>query len=326
MLIALSALVVVASLIGLVFGADRFVDAATVIARGFGVSPLLVGMAIVGLGTSAPEMLVSVMAALKGEGGLAIGNALGSNIGNIGLVLGTTALIGPIVVHRDVLREELSVLLLVSFGSMLLFVDGELGPGDGCFLLLGLVLILARMIRRGARDAKGEGRTAKEPNESIQRPKRWRSAVALLIGLGVLLISSKGIVWGGTNIAQALGVSQLIIGLTVVAIGTSLPELAASVTSARRGEHEMAVGNIIGSNTFNLLAVLPFPALLDGGEVDAAVMTRDAPTMLAFTITLGVLAYGLRVRGVIGRPGGAFLLLGYLGYLGYLVGVGLRVF
>jgi cation:H+ antiporter len=365
-LIALAIVVVVAALVGLVYGADRFVEGAAGLARRFGVSQLIVGMVIVGLGTSAPEMLVSIMAALEGEGGMAIGNAIGSNVSNIGLVLGCTALISSVHVHRQVLRRELPLLFVISAGALLLFIDGELDYIDGGLLVAGLVAVMWRMIRKGAADAAasrksageaggqgdageaaagaldsagetpvgdagaaerskgGEGEEGGEDDEeSKPPPTMWSSTLRLASGLLVLLLSSQGVVWGASTIAAAFGVSDLIIGLTIVAIGTSLPELAASVASAFRGQHEMAVGNVIGSNTFNLLAVLPFPAFLDAGETDPAVLGRDAPVMLGMTVMLMVFAYGIKRRGVIGRMEGAILLAAYLGYLGYLIVVGL---
>lgn len=318
--LALAALAVVLGLAGLVFGADRFVFGASTLARRMGVSPLLVGMLIVGLGTSAPEMLVSAMAALDGSGGIALGNAVGSNITNIGLVLGVSALIKPIRLHRDVVRREIPVVLLITFGVVLLLVDWQLRPVDGAILVATLILFLVRAIRTG-RDSE-EVEDEAEPTAGYGRATLW-----LLVGLALLMGSSRGVVWGASEIASTLGVSDLVIGLTVVAIGTSLPELAASVASALRGEDAMAIGNVLGSNVFNLLAVLPFPAFLDPGEIDHSLLIRDYPVMGSLTVLLVILALASgRKEGSeprLGRRVGAVFLTCYLTYVGVLVAMSL---
>jgi cation:H+ antiporter len=308
---ALPAIAVVVGLAGLVFGADRFVYGASAIARRLGVSPLLVGMLIVGLGTSAPEMLVSATAALDGTGGIALGNAVGSNIANIGLVLGVAALIKPIEMHRDVVRRELPVVLLITGLVAVLLIDGSLTVRDGAVLVLLLVLFLVRAIKTG-RDAEDEEDTSKEPLVGYGRAAVWT-----ILGLVILVGSSRGVVWGASTIARSLGVSDLIIGLTIVAIGTSLPELAASIASALKGQHAMAIGNVLGSNVFNLLAVLPFPAFLDPGELDPGLLERDYAVMAGLTVLLLLFAVGPRAR--INRVEGAVFLLVFVGYLALLV-------
>ena len=311
--LALPALAVVVGLVGLVFGADRFVYGASNLARRMGVSPLLVGMLIVGLGTSAPEMLVSATAALDGSGGIALGNAVGSNITNIALVLGTTALIKPIMLHGDVVKREFPVLLVITGLTALLLIDYALMPLDGVILIVLLILFLVRTIRSG-RAAEEEDDADKTPMVGYGRASMW-----LGIGLTLLIGSSRGVVWGAETIASALGVSDLIIGLTIVAVGTSLPELAASAASAFRGEHAMAIGNVLGSNVFNLLAVMPFPALLDAGEIEPALLQRDFAVMGGLTILLTIFAVGFRKQGQISRVEGGILLACYIGYVTVLV-------
>ena len=312
--LALAALAVVLGLVGLVFGADRFVFGASNLARRLGVSPLLVGMLIVGLGTSAPEMLVSATAALEGSGGIAMGNAIGSNITNIGLVLGVSAMIKPISLHRDIVRRELPVVLGITAIVALLLVDYELTLRDGGILVGLLIVFLIRTIRSGRDADDAEESESTEPLAGYGRATLW-----VVLGLLLLVGSSRGVVWGASTIASALGVSDLIIGLTIVAIGTSLPELAASAASAFRGEHAMAIGNVLGSNVFNLLAVLPFPALLAPGSIEPALLERDYIVMSGMTLLLMIFAIGFRKQGRINRvEGGAFVLI-YAGYVAVLV-------
>ncbi|HED39620.1 MAG TPA: calcium/sodium antiporter [Chromatiales bacterium] len=316
----LSSVAVVAGFILLVWGADRFVLGASATARNFGVSPLIVGLTIVGFGTSAPEMLVSGMAAYQGSPGISIGNALGSNITNIALVLGVTALVVPLTVHSGIIRRELPILLLVMVLALLLIVDGELGQGDGLFLLLGMFLMIFWVVRLGLRERDSGDLMSSEFDaeipEGIPTP---RAIFWLLIGMVVLFASSHILVWGAVNIARAFGVSDLIIGLTIIAIGTSLPELAASVMSALKNEHELAIGNIIGSNMFNILGVMALPGLIYPSVVPEGVLSRDYPVMIALTIALLLMAYGFRGReGKINRVEGGLLLAAYCGYMYWL--------
>jgi len=305
----------------LIWSADRFIYGAAALSRNLGISPLIIGLTIVGFGTSAPEMLVSAFAAAQGNPGLAIGNAVGSNIANVALILGVTALVAPLVVGSRILRREMPVLLLVMVFAGLLLLDGHLGQLDGVLLLLGLVLVLAWIIYDGLRtrtdvsDPMGAEFDAEIPNEV----PTTRALIWLALGLVLLLISARILVWGAVNVAEALGVSDLIIGLTIIAIGTSLPELAASVVSARRGEPDIAIGNVIGSNMFNLLGVLALPGLIHPAAVPGDVLTRDFPVMLGLTLLFLVMAFGLRGRaGRIGRPGGLLLVACFVGYLVWL--------
>ncbi|MCG7907824.1 MAG: calcium/sodium antiporter, partial [Candidatus Thiodiazotropha taylori] len=247
----LYSLSILLGLVVLVWSADRFISGAAALADNLGVSPMLIGLTVVGFGTSAPEVLVSVMAAVNGNPGLAIGNAVGSNIANIGLILGVTALVIPLSVHSSVLKREYPILLGVTVICILLMLDGELGLLDGAILLVLLVGVFGWMIytaKTGEADP-----IAGEYDAEIPHDVPNQKALMLLIGgLILLLISSRVLVWGATNVAVALGVSDVVIGLTIVAIGTSLPELAASITSAMKGEDDIAIGNVIGSNLYNM--------------------------------------------------------------------------
>lgn len=306
------ALAVFFGLVSLVAGADRFVNGASAVATRLGMSPLLVGMLVVGVGTSSPEMLVSATAALDGNGGIAVGNALGSNISNIGLVLGITALVAPIPLEREMIRREFPILLLVCVAGLALFMDGDLDAVDGVGLVVTFALVMFRMLRAAG---AGTGEPKPEGGSNLVLSIFW-----LIVGLALLMGGSKAIVWGASEIASSMGVSDLVIGLTIVAIGTSLPELAASFAAAMRREHALAVGNVIGSNIFNLVAVLPFPAFLDPGTVDEAVWTRDYPVMLGFTVVLVLFAWiGAHRSGRLGRLPGLVLLLAFAGYMAALV-------
>ena len=312
MLIDIAAIIVGLAL--LVWGADRFVTGAAALANNLGVSAMLIGLTIVGFGTSAPEILVSAMAASEGNPGLAIGNAIGSNIANIALILGVTALVAPLHVHSGILKREYPILLAVSLIALALMWDGSLGAIDGIVLLGLLVLVLLWMVRT-AKTGHADEPMAAEFEAEIPTDITTRKAVVwLVLGLLVLLISSRMLVWGATNIAVALGVSDLIIGLTIVALGTSLPELAASIAGSLKGEDDIAIGNVIGSNMYNLLAVLSLPGLIAPGAFDAVVLTRDLPVMLGLTILLYALGHGFGAHGRIGRPEGAALAAMFVGY------------
>ncbi|GFO71606.1 cation:H+ antiporter [Bathymodiolus japonicus methanotrophic gill symbiont] len=300
-------------LVVLVYAADWFVDGASAIARNFGVSPLLIGLTIVGLGTSAPEIMVSFLASFQGNAGLAVGNAIGSNIANMGLILGATALISPLAFHSGLLKRELPVLMLISTACYVLAIDG-LSVVDGVLMLLGLVAFLYWLIRTAMTERKNDilaQEVEAEVPETMSNNKAW---LFFWLGLIGLLISSKVLVWAAVNIAQAMGVSDLVIGLTIVALGTSLPELAASIGSVLKGEDDLAVGNVIGSNVYNLLAVFSLPALIAPGPIDAMVISRDFSVLLAFTAVLFIFGVGLSKAGNINRWEGGGLLAAYLFY------------
>jgi len=311
MLLAVIALVAGVAL--LIWGADRFVDGASSVAKNLRVPSMVIGLTIVSIGTSLPEMIVAAMAALDGNRDLGIGNVLGSNIANIGLVLGITALIMPLAVKSMTLRREMPVLFLVTAFAFALMADGELSFNDGLALMVGLLMLLAWMTRLGLKDRHDplvEGFSESIPNDmSMATSVMW-----FLVGLVVLIVSSRMVVWGAVEIAHYLGVSDLIIGLTIVAIGTSLPELVASVVSALKGEAELAIGNVIGSNMFNLLAVLAMPALIQPGEFASEALIRDFPIMIGFTVALLLVSFGLK-GGIVKRFEGGLLATAFCGYL-----------
>jgi len=319
MLISVGALVVGLAL--LVWGSDRFVLGAAATARNLGVPSLIVGLTVVGIGTSAPEILVSAVAALDGNPGLAIGNAFGSNIANIGLVAGVTALVAPLAVRSQTLKREFPIMVVVMLLAWLLLADHTLGRLDGAVLMAAFVAVLVVMVVIGRR-----ARHTGDPLEAQQREELagemgiGRALLWILVGLLTLLLGSRAIVWGAVNIAHALGVSDVIIGLTVVAIGTSLPELGASVAGVLKGESDIAIGNVIGSNIFNMLPVLAMPGLLAPSTVPNGILRRDLPIMLGFSVALLVMAVGWRGEGRVNRLEGAALLLAFCAYQAYLYG------
>ncbi len=315
----LSVAAVIAGFVFLVWGAERCVMGASATARNFGVSPLIIGLTIVGFGTSAPEMLVAGVASSEGNPGLAIGNALGSNITNIALVLGVTALVTAMTVSSNVVRREIPILLAVSLLAFWLMSDGELSFVDGMVLLGGMFTMIVLVVRLGIKSSNSDDPVEAEFEDEIPEDMPMgRALFWTVLGIAVLLASSKILVWGAVNIAEAFGVSDLIIGLTIVAIGTSMPELMASVMSALKKEHDLAIGNIIGSNMFNLLGVLALPGLIAPGVFDPQVLSRDLPWMIGLTLALFVMAYGFRGPGRITRWEGAILLLAYSGYMVWL--------
>ncbi len=298
----------------LVWGADRFVMGAAATARNLGVSPLIIGLTIVGFGTSAPEILVSIVAAMQGNTGLAVGNAIGSNITNIALILGITAMVAPLQVSSALLRREFPILLFIMVVSFGLLWDGRLDFIDGMVLVGGMLIMIGWMVYMGMRPQQSDP-IGQEFDAEIPRDMSTGAALFwTFVGLVVLVGSSRVLVWGSVQIAHAFGVSDLVIGLTIVALGTSLPELAASVMSALKNEHEIAVGNVIGSNMFNLLAVLGLPGLINPSNVEHAVLTRDYPIMISLTLILLVLAYGIHGKGHVRRLEGAFLFACYGAY------------
>lgn len=308
-------LAIAAGFVLLTWSADRFVVGASAVAWNLNISPLIIGLTIVSLGTSAPEIIVSGMAAWQGNAGLAVGNVIGSNIINTALILGITALIMPLNVHSSIVKRELPVLLLVMGFVLLLIFDGTLGLKDGMLLLAGMVAVLAwitwvGMTTRSAGDPMGEDFADEIPTQLSM----GKALLLLLLGSALLLASSRLLVWGAVSVAHTLGVSDLVIGLTIVALGTSLPELAASVMSALKNEHDIAIGNIIGSNMYNLLAVLCLPGLLDPGPVDRMVLIRDYPVLIGLTLAMFIMAYGFRGPGRINRVEGGLLVAGFAAY------------
>ena len=297
----------------LVWGAERFVHGAAAIAKNFGVPPLIIGLTVVGIGTSAPEILISMVAAYEGNPALAVGNALGSNITNIALVLGITALVMPLTVKSETLRREYPIMFTVMLLALVLVMDGHLGQIDGLILISGLFVMLYWMIQTAKKQKRDP--MEKEFDQEIPKISTQKAFLWFAIGLILLIISSRGLVWGSVNIAKAAGISDLVIGLTIVAIGTSLPELAASIVSALKKEHDIAIGNIIGSNMFNMLVVFGIPGLMSPHIIDSAILTRDFPFMIGLSIALFITAYGFKGTGRINRFEGGLLLGGYVSYM-----------
>jgi cation:H+ antiporter len=291
MLIAAATILV--GFIVLIWSADLFVDGASSIAENLGLSPIIIGLTIVSLGTSAPEVLVSINATLSGSGPLAIGNAIGSNIANVGLVLGVTLLAAPLMIDRSCMKREVPTLLVVTLGAGILILDRELSRLDGILMLGALALLLAQMIRNQTADKALVEEVDAEPLPHLKPLRAW---LTFLLGLLLLVGSSRLLVYGAVIAAKELGVSELVIGLTIVAIGTSLPELAATLASAMRGHTEIALGNIIGSNMFNLLAVMSLPGLIDPQELAPEVLSRDYPVMTCLTVCLAAAIYVSRYR------------------------------
>ena len=314
MLIAIAAVLI--GLILLIWSADRFVDGASATASHLGMSPLLIGLTIVAFGTSAPEMLVSTMAALDDAPGLAIGNAIGSNIANIALVLGATALVSPLPIKGNLVRVELPILTLATTGAGIVLLDYYLDAIDSGLLLLGLVVCLY-LFKRYQQDYSQEA--SQDHSQDKEKPLAKMSLkvgiVWLLVGLVLLALGSRILVGGAVYIATSLGVSEMIIGLTIIAIGTSLPELAASIMSARKGQHGIALGNVIGSNIFNLLGVMAIPALISPVVIEADALWRDYGLMLMLTLFILALGFKARRGGHISRPIGGLLLLIYVMYM-----------
>jgi cation:H+ antiporter len=308
-----------AGFILLIWGADRFVVGAASTARNLGLSPLLIGLTLVGMATSGPEIFVSITASLAGDPALAAGNAIGSNIANIGLVLGMTALIMPISVRSVTLRREMPALLAVTLILTMVFINSNLGRLEGALLIGTLVLVLYWLVVLGGRAGESDP-IALDYSAEIPANMPMRRAIAwLVLGLVVLLAGSHLLVWGAQNLAVEFGVSELVIGLTIVAIGTSLPELAVSMVSAFKGEHDMAIGNIIGSNLFNSLAVVGIAGLIHPAEFDRELLTAHLPVMIGLTLALFLMTYNFAGNSRIRRVEGGLLLAAFLAYHGWII-------
>lgn len=312
-------LAVLAGLVVLVWSADRFVEGAAALARLLGMSPLLIGMIIVGFGTSVPEMIVSAFAAMDGNPEIALGNAYGSNITNIALILGLSALLRPIAVASRVVRMEMPILIGVTAFAGLELYTGDLTRLDAVMLLVVFALLMGWSMWQNAR--KRPDHLEQEVEEELAQ-SRMTTAQAVgwtVTGLLLLIVSSRALVWGAVEIASALGVSNLVIGLTVVALGTSLPELASSIAAARKNEHDIALGNILGSNLFNTLAVVGIAGVISPLRIPQDVLSRDYPVMAGVTLLLFVFVFGFRGGGRINRTEGAVLLAVFAVYTVYLV-------
>jgi cation:H+ antiporter len=315
----LESLAIVAGLVLLAWAADRVVLGAGIIARALNIPPLLIGLTVLGFATSLPEVLVSASAALAGAPNLAVANALGSNIANIGMVTAIAAIMRPLQIRSQTLRSELPVMLAVSIAPVLLFPDGVLSRMDGLLLLAGLVMFIAWVVRLGLRTRGKDPIEAEFAAEIAADLSTGRAVLVLLLGLGTLAVGSELLVRGSTNLAARMGISDLVIGLTVVAIGTSLPELAVSVAGARKGEYGLALGNVIGSNSFNTLAVIGVAGVIRPATLEPDAVLLHLPVMLAFTLAFFFFAYNTNDTIRIGRATGWLLLGGFVAYLAYLV-------
>ncbi|NVD36287.1 calcium/sodium antiporter [Marinobacter lutaoensis] len=318
MLLAFGSILI--GLVLLVWSADKFVEGAAATAKHLGMPTLLIGMVIIGFGTSAPELAVSAMAAADGNPGLALGNGYGSNITNIALIVGLTAVIAPITVHSQVVRKELPLLVGLTLFAGAQLLDGQLSRLDGAALLLVFAGIMGWSIYQGIR-GKGDPLAGEPDADLVAHPMPLKVALAwLVVGLVLLIVSSRLLVWGAVTIAQALGVSDLVIGLTIVAIGTSLPELASALASVRKNEHDLILGNILGSGIFNTLAVVGLAATIEPLQVAAEVLERDWTLMFGLTVLLLLMGWGLTGRQrTITRLDGGLLLMAYVAYTGYLL-------
>jgi cation:H+ antiporter len=304
----------------LVWSADRFINGSAATAGHFGISPLMIGLVIVGFGTSAPEMLVSAQAALDGKPDLALGNALGSNIVNTALVLGLTALVSPILVHSNIVRKEIPLLIAIGVLFGVFIWDGRMTRFEAGILLLGFLSFVGWAIYAAKRELNDSlGVEVKEELEGMNS-SLTSSLFLMLSGLLLMIISSRILVWGAVGVAELLGVSNLVIGLTIVALGTSLPELAASIVAVRKGQHDIAIGNVVGSNMFNLLAVAGIAGFISPMDhISPSVLARDWPVVMALTIALLFMAFGFGREGKINRIEGTILLLSFVAYNAYLI-------
>jgi len=315
----LAILSIVFGLVLLVWSAGRFIEGSVATARYFKMPPLLIGMVIVGFGTSVPEMIVSALSAAQGNPGIALGNAYGSNITNIALILGLTALIRPIAFLSNILRNELPILICVTVLAAYQLWDNSITRPEALALLGIFGSLMVWTFWQGVRKRTDSFGREIESELEGRATSRGKAFFCLVGGLGLLIGSSRLLVWGAVEIAQGFGVSDLIIGLTIVAVGTSLPELASSIIATRKGEHDIVLGNILGSNLFNTLAVVGIAGVIHPMAVEPEVFSRDIMMMFALTLSLFFIGYGFRGPGQINRFEGGFLLAGYVGYVVFLV-------
>jgi cation:H+ antiporter len=313
-------LLILVGFVLLIWSAERFVMGCSAAASHLGMSPLLIGIIIVGFGTSLPEMIVSAQAALASQPSLAIGNAIGSNIINTALVLGLTALIAPIAVHSGIVSKEIPMLIGITLVFGFMVWDGSFTRLEALVLISGFFLLIAWSIYTSMR-ADDDHLGAEVQAAVSSAEMSLKSAITwLLIGLLILMVSSNVLVMGATSVAEQLGISNLIIGLTIVAFGTSLPELAASIVAARKGQHDIAIGNVVGSNMFNLLAVTGIAGTIAPiPELESDILKRDWPVVLGLTLALWMMAYGYGKPGQISRKEGAVLLTAFIVYTALLI-------
>jgi len=308
---------ILAGLALLVYGADRFVEGAANIARYLGMPPLLIGLTIVGMATSAPEILVGVVAALEGKTEIAIGNAIGSNIANIGLVLGLTVMLMPVTVTSQTLKREFFIMGLAILLAVGLMWNQNLSHLDAVFLLVGLTVAILSVIVLSKKSAKTDPLLSEFESELPAKSNVAKSIFLFFLGLGLLLGGAYVLVECAIVVAKHFGLSDLIIGLTIIAIGTSLPELAASIMAVKKNEADIAIGNVIGSNMFNMLAVIGIPGMIHATDFDSIVLHRDFPVMIGMTLLMGYMVF-IRGAGKFDRAEGTTLLLCFIAYQSWL--------
>jgi cation:H+ antiporter len=315
----MAVLLFVAGLLFLIIGAEALVRGASRLAADFGISPLIIGLTVVAFGTSSPELAVSIKAALAGQASIAVGNVIGSNIFNVLFILGASALIVPLVVSQQLVRLDVPLMIALSFSVLVLALDGSFGRSDGILLVTGLVIYVGFLIRHSRRE-RAAARQAPDAAPADAKYAGWIRNIALVIvGLALLVLGSRWLVDGAVSFARYLGVSELVVGLTIVAAGTSLPEVVTSIIAALRGERDIAVGNVVGSNIFNLLAVLGIASLVAPGggiEVSHAVVVFDLPVMIAVALACLPIFF---TGGTISRTEGVMLLAYYVVYTLYLI-------
>ena len=309
---------IIVGLVLLIWGADRFVHGAAAAARNMGIAPLLIGLTVVAFATSAPEILVSVVASLRNEPGLAIGNAIGSNIVNIGLVLGCVAIIRPIQLRSATLRREMPALLAVSLLTVSLFLDQYLSRVDGLVMLTGLVIVMIWLARLGLRSSTDDPIKRDFEAEIPSHVSNKAAIVWFIVGLVSLLAGADFLVDGAMKVANYYKVDEVVIGIMLVALGTSLPELAVSLVSALKGEYGLAIGNIVGSNIFNLLAVIGIAATIAPIEFEPIVLSLHIFVMVAFTLALFAMTYDYDGKSELSRIEGIALLVAFLAYDAYV--------
>ncbi|MEC7360569.1 MAG: calcium/sodium antiporter [Pseudomonadota bacterium] len=316
----LNIVIFLVGLIVLSWSADRFVYGASALAKNIGISPMMIGLTIVAMGSSAPEIVVSAIASANGNMNTAVGNALGSNITNIALVLGITALVKPLLVSSTTLKRELPALLIISLIAIGFMFDGELKSYEGIILLGLFIFVLAMMAWLSLQVDKEDPLVAETADEIPKGVSNTSALIWIGVGLVILPLSAHFLVNSAVEIARYMGISDLVIGLTIIAFGTSLPELAASVAGVLKGEDDLALGNIIGSNIFNLLAVLGMPGLIAPGILDPDVYNRDMYVMLGLTLLLFLFSFDLIGKRTISRTNGFLLLACFIGYQFWLFG------
>lgn len=314
-------LLFLAGLITLILGADLLVRGASRLAAAFGVSPLVIGLTIVAIGTASPEIAVSLQAAAAGQGDLTLGNVLGSNIFNILFILGVTAIVAPVVIAEQLIRKDAPIMLSISLLTLVLAIDGNLGWFDGAILLIGMIIYIVFALRQSKEESKAvQEEYAQEfaPKEPHTARNTITNIGFILVGLGLLVLGSNWLVESASQIAKSLGVSELVIGLTIVAAGTSLPEVATSVIAAIKKESDIAVGNAVGSNIFNLLGVLGVGAVVAPGGIAVAerVLQFDLPVMIFVALVSLPIFY---VDSRISRLDGGLLLSYYVIYVVYII-------